>query len=225
MKISALIVTWLVAFGMPAAAVPPNKIIRLQAGQARFEPGYNGDWIATSLEPDKLSARAFDTAEVHLASKGAGLSEVLLTNRILRQVIIWRVEMDAEPLKPDPAPVKKACGCDPSQRPLTCRLSSGACIDALRAYLATADVTADQLRLAYTVEGLQAQVRHLGARLQAAGFDGIEVAFVGTNLRLRGRVADWETWSKLQLLIYREFVGRLLLDDQLVIGTGSDGGP
>ncbi len=225
MRLCATTVAVLVMITLPAAAVPPNKIVRLQAGQDRFEQGYNGDWIATSLDPDMLTAQAFDTAEVHLDSKGAGRCEVLLTNRILRQVAVWRVEMDAALPEPDPAPVKKACGCDPASRPLTCRLSSGPCIDALRAYLTTAEVTADQLRLTYTVEGLQAHLRYLGDRLKAAGFEGIEVAFVGTNLRLRGRVADWETWSKLQVLVYREFVGRVLLDDQLVVGEAADGGP
>ena len=224
MRHAILISGLILSLGSGAAAVPPDKQVRMEPGGDGFERGYQGDWTATSMEPEVVQARAFATREVHLTAGQAGSCLVLLHNQYLRQVLVWRVRVGEKPAAPDPGPVKKACGCDAGQRPLDCRLTSAACLDALRAYLADSDLTSAQLRLTYTVPGLQAKARHLDARIKAAGFAGIEVGLVGTNVRLRGRVADVQAWRRLVVLVFEGFVGRLILDDQLQVGGDPDGG-
>lgn len=225
MKFASLATLVILALSSPATAIPPDRVIRMEAGSDRFEKGYRGDWVATSLQADLVEAQAFDTAEVHLTAKKAGTCLVLLHNPILRQVAIWRVEVDVHPPSADPAPVQKACACDPGLRPLACRLVSVACIDSLRSYLGSAGLSTDELRLTYTVQGLQIMAKALEERIAAAGFTGIELGFVGTNVRLKGIVTDRQAWSRLVLLVYEGFLGRLILEDELVIADASDGGP
>lgn len=208
--------------GPVAKAVPPDVTVRLAPDEARFIPGPKGDWQAFSLDAQVVTARAFDTAEVHLHARAAGETLVLLTNHAIQAVVFIRVRVGQDEelaAEPPPAKLRQQCGCRVADDRLHCSLVEGDCVAAVRDWVADTGWSADRLRLKYGVEGLQRLLRDIRRRLDAAGLDGIELAFSGANLRLRGSLPDRARWRALLVEIYRVMVGRILLEDEIRIGA------
>jgi hypothetical protein len=198
-------------------AVPPDVTVQLAPDEARFIPGPKGDWRAFSLDAKVVTARAFDTAEVHLHARAAGETLVLLTNHAIQAVVFIRVRVgrdEALRAEPPPAKLRQRCGCRVEDDRLHCALIDGDCVAAVRDWIAGTGWSAKRLRLKYGVEGLQRLLRDMHQRLEAAGLDGIELAFSGANLRLRGSLPDRARWRTLLVELYRVMVGRILLEDE-----------
>lgn len=200
-----------------AQAVPPDRLVLMAPGDDRFEKAPQGDWEAVSSNPQVVKARCFDTAEVYLQAGSSGSALVLLANQVLGQIKVWRVKVsgDSKAVKPDPALLKKLCACQGSGYPITCRVENSACLGKLRELLQDSDLAADDIKILYSVEGLQALLRDLAAATKSGGHRGVEFAFSGANLRITGQVPDKQAWHRLILAIYAEMVGKLVIDNRV----------
>jgi len=219
----SLLAAMLVPSVHPVRAVPPDQIVRLAVEDGTFLRVPLGDWHATSTDENVVRVQVFDTAEAFLEARGPGSAQVLVTNPVLRQIKVWRVRVgESEPdrVLPDPAVLADPCGCgQQGGYPVRCKVRTAACVRALRALLTRGDLTVEDVGIVYTTEGLQALLQDLKDRLDRAGYPGIELAFEGANLRLRGRVASEQRWRGLMLELYRGMVGKLLVSHQLEIAA------
>jgi hypothetical protein len=199
-----------------ARALPPDRVIYLEKGGDKFEKGPEGSWVATSLDEQVVKSKYFPAAEVHLQAQGEGTTLVILTNRVLGQAKFWEVRVGKKkPDRPDPKVLKEVCGC--SSYPLKCQVKSVKCVEALRGFFKDSALTTDDLWLTYSVEGMQALLKDLQARLEQDGFGDIQLAFLGANLRIEGDVANETAWRKLLACIYHGMLGRLVLENQVKI--------
>jgi len=197
-------------------ALPPDRVVYLEKGVDKFEKGPEGSWEAHSLDEQVVKSKYFPAAEVHLQGQGDGTALVILTNRGLGQAKFWQVHVGKEkPDRPDPKVLKEACGC--SSYPLKCQVKSEKCVEALRAFFQDSALTTDDLWLTYTVEGMQALLKDLQARLGQDGFKDIQLAFLGANLRIKGKVEDVAAWRKLLACVYRGMLGRLVMENLVKI--------
>lgn len=204
---------------LPAAAgaLPPDRVVYLERGGDTFMKGPEGSWEAQSLDAKVVESKYFPAAEVHLQAIAEGAALVILTNRVLGQAKFWEIHVGQQkPSRPDPKVLKEDCGC--SSYPLQCRVHSGKCLEALRRFVTGTDLTTDDLRLTYNVEGLQALLKDLQSGLEREGFKDIKLAFLGANLRLQGRVEDEAAWRRLLVCIYWGMLGRLVIENQVKIG-------
>jgi len=212
-----LLAAALLLLSATATALPPDRVIYLEKGGDTFEKGPPGSWEANSLDERVVKSKYFPAAEVHLQALTEGTALVILTNRVLGQAKFWQVHVGKKkPDRPDPKILKEACGC--SSYPLKCQVKSQACVDSLRGFFKDSALTTDDLWLTYSVEGMQALLKDLQARLEQDGFLGIKLAFLGANLRIKGEVADEAAWRKLLASVYRGMLGRLVLENQVKVG-------
>lgn len=212
-----LLAAALLLLSATAAALPPDRVVYLEKGDDTFEKGPQGSWEATSIDEKVVKSKYFPAAEVHLQAQGEGTALVILTNRVLGQAKFWEVHVGKQkPDRPDPKVLKDVCGC--SSYPLKCQVKSKACVDALRGFFKDSILTTDDLWLTYSVEGMQALLKDLQARLEQDGFKGIQLAFLGANLRIKGEVTDEAAWRKLLACIYRGMLGRLVLENKVKVG-------
>jgi len=202
---------------VPALALPPDAVVRLAPGDDRILPGPSGPWTAYSMDPGVATGEVFKTAEVHVHGVKAGQALLLLVNPIDGKVDFWlvRVGEDPPPARPDPATLKGSCACGPWTYPLTCEVNGEACLQALAGFLAGADLSVAEVKIRYTLEGLQAQLKALRARLDANGFPQVALAFAGANLKTEGSVKDEAAFLKLLAELYQGMVGKLLLDNRV----------
>lgn len=199
-----------------ARALPPDRVVFLEIGGDTFIEGPEGSWVATSTGAEVVEAKYFPAAEVHLLAKAEGTVLVILTNRVLGQAKFWEVRVGKQKrARPDPAVLRDACGC--YKYPLECQVKNLKCLDVLRRFVKDTDLTSDDLRLKYNVEGLQALLRDLQTRLEKAGFEGMNLAFLGANLRLLGKVEDEDAWRRLLVCLYRGMVGKLVIENRVKI--------
>ena len=200
-----------------AWALPPDRVVYLEKGGGKFEKGPEGSWVATSTDEKVVKSKYYPAAEVHLQAQGEGTALVILTNRVLGQAKFWEIHVGKKkPDRPDPKVLKDACGC--SSYPLKCQVKSKKCVDALRGFFKDSALTTDDLWLTYSVEGMQAVLKDLQARLEQDGFKDVKLAFLGANLRIKGEVEDVAAWRKLLACVYRGMLGRLVLENQVKIG-------
>ena len=214
-----LLAAALLLFSTTARALPPDRVIFLAAGDDKFEKCPQGSWVVESTDVKVVEAKYFPAAEIHLLARSEGTALVVLTNRVLGQVSVWRIRVGKEkpePRRPDPSVLKKPCACGALKKfPVTCQVKNAKCLSALRDLFETADLTSRDLYLKYSVEGLQALLKDLQSRLEKAGHKGIQLAFLGANLRISGEVADQEAWRGLLLCIYRGMVGSLVIENRV----------
>ena len=200
-----------------AGALPPDRVVYLQKDGDTFQKGPEGSWVATSLDEKVVKSKYFPAAEVHLQAQAEGTALVILTNRVLGQAKFWEVRVGKQkPARPDPAVLKDDCGC--FEYPLECQVKNSKCLEALRRFVKGSDLTTNDLRLTYNVEGLQALLKDLLSRLKQGGFKDTKLAFLGANLRIQGQVEDEEAWRRLLVCIYRGMLGRLVMENLVKIG-------
>ena len=211
-----LLAAALLLFSTTARALPPDRVVYLEKGGDTFAKGPQGSWVAKSLDEKVVEAKYFPAAEVHLQARAEGTALVILTNRVLGQAKFWEVRVGKQkPARPDPAVLKDDCGC--FEYPLECQVKNSKCLEALRRFVKDTDLTNDDLRIKYNVEGLQALLKDLHSRLEQGGFKEIRLAFLGANLRIVGQVEDQAAWRRLLACIYRGMLGRLFLENQVKI--------
>ncbi len=209
-----------------ARALPPERVIALEPGADRFEKGLPGKWTAVSENPKVVEVEAFETAEVHLQARGEGTALVMLINRSIGHLVFWKVRVGggkSAPSRPDPSGLQGPCNCGRGGYPLSCSVAGLECVEALRGLLEKSDLTTADLRLKFTVQGLQALLRDFQPRLAREGFGQIALAFSGVNLRTEGTLPDEAAWRRLMLVLYRGMVGKLLLDDRTRMAPGGGG--
>jgi len=206
-----LLVLALLLVATTARALPPDRVVYLENGGDKFVKGPEGSWKANSTDEGVVKSKYFPAAEVHLQAQGEGTALVILTNRVLGQAKFFLVHVGKKkPERPDPEVLKDPCGC--SGYPLKCRIKDKKCIKALRGFLKDSGLTTADLWLTYSVEGMQALLKDLQARLEQDGFKDIRLAFLGANLRIKNAPKDDAAWRRLLICIYRGMLGRLVLE-------------
>ena len=208
----------LASLSTTAQALPPDRLVNLPPGDARFEKGPQGTWKAISSDPEIVEARYHDTAEVSLQAHKEGVAIVMLANLELGQAWFWKVRV-AEKTQtgmPDPAVPAKACKCGKGKPefPMICQVENQACLEKLHELFTTTDLTQEHIKIRYTVEGLQALLKKLEPTQKDSG---VSFAFSGVNLRLTGKLPDQAAWHRLLLSIYKEMVGKLVIDNRIEI--------
>lgn len=202
-----------------ARAVPPDRVIWLEPGTDRFEKGPPGKWEIKSSDENVVRAEYFETAEVHLQAAAVGQAVLLLLNRSIEQLEVWKVRVGlkaAEPLMPDRPERKGVCSCKQvSGNHLSCEVADEPCLRSLAEWLRNVDLTVPDVEVRYTIPGLQALLRRIRSRLDQTAFKEIEVAFVGANLRLTGSVPDEKRFQELILSVYEAMVGKLVIEDRV----------
>lgn len=223
-RIAVVIVGILLA--AQASAVPPDKIVYLKLGESRFEHGPQGHWLAESLDPQIVKARAFETEEVFLTGKKAGQTLMLLSNKSVHEVLFWKVIVGSETVTspiPETSSIEKKCKCDLATKPISCRVLDKACVEALRQWIAKSNLQADGLRLVYTAQSLQEVLKGISGRLNKEGLAEVKLVFAGANLRVEGTLSDHAAWKRLMQIIYEGMVGKLLLEDRTRVMETSSG--
>ncbi len=212
-----LIFTISLLWAAQSLAIPPDKIVYLKEGEGRFEPGPHGHWLAEPYEPNVLDAKAFDTSEVFLKGKAKGQTLLLLSNKSLGETLFWKVVVGADSgsrKEADTSRIEKTCKCQVDSKPVSCRVLDKKCMQALREWIQSSDVQADELRLVYSAQSLQEVLKSIDRTLAKAGLDGLTISFSGVNLRVEGALNDRAAWRKLMKIIYEGMIGKLLLEDK-----------
>ena len=209
-----------------ALALPVDRVLDLTPGELHFERVRF--LLAAAVEPaDLATAELLASGETLITPLRAGSGLIYFYEEGQLEVIRLRVGPDPFPAPPqlgELRAVKHACHevethVAKGETFLHVTIPDQACRVALKAALAaeplTAEpLTADHLRVVYEVPALQAQLRDMGAKLEAAGLHGLSLAYAGATLTLKGKATPLAHQRALSIL-WAEAIGRLDFDDQI----------
>ncbi len=207
---------------MPAIAfaLPPEKVVILATGDARYVKAAYGRWEVISTDEKVARAGYFKPNEVLIEAGKPGTALISLNNDIINQFLVWKVIVGDKPTaeRPDPSVLAGPCGCGrDGSYPVSCTVKNTACLDALRELFTKSDLSTEDVRVIYGIPAAQALLKQMQIAVEKAGYDGVELALVGANLRVKAAVADENERRKLLLLVYRNMIGKLVLDDKIVV--------
>ncbi len=205
-----------------AWTLPPDRVIKLEVGKAASELAAKGSWELHSTDPQVLKATYFDTAEVLLEAGEAGSALLLLFNQVIDRFGVWRVQVATpatERVRPPLSAWAAVPGCQAEAYPVTCLIKDANALSQIRALLRGSDLTTGDLRIVYSVGGAQALLKILQEEVKRAGFSGVELALSGANLRVSAKVADAKERMSLLLVLYRHMVGKLVLENRIVLSN------
>ncbi len=208
---------WLPAI---AFALPPGKVVLLTAGDARYEKAAQGSWEVVSTDEKVARVSFHKPNEVLIEAGRPGIALVTLNNNIIGQFLVWKIVVGDKQTarRPDPSVLAGSCGCGRGgSYPVSCTVKSSACLDALRKLFAASDLSTKDVRVIYEIQTAQELLKQMQAALLDAGFKGVELAFVGANLRVKASVADKKERRKLLLAVYGNMIGKLILDDEITV--------
>jgi hypothetical protein len=213
-----------VAWPAYSSAIPPERVVLMEAGDAKYELAGQGSWVAESTNPKVVKVKYIKTAEVAevlLEAGEAGTALIVFTNKVIDRFSIWKVRVaDKKPVerKPDPSSLSGLCECGMGGKyPIRCTVKNAECLEALRKLFQDSDLINKDVWVKYNIPGAQALLRYMQAKVAEAGFKDVELALGGGNLRITGRVADEPARRKLLLLVYQHMVGKFMPDDRLTI--------
>lgn len=220
---------WLAAlFGTSTAAwaVPVGKIIDLDVGEVRI---LGPDYVqAAEIDPPDLCAiERRPTLEFALTPKRPGTALLFLYEDGHLAVDRLRIHDPRVPAPEAPpgdgfaarfAAAKAVCQqvaerVVDGDRFLHVEIQNARCREAARSLLATDRYLAGELRITFSVEGVQAQLAAMQARLAQAGIHGLALSYLGMTLTLRGAVAAATVHRALREL-WPVAVGRIDLEDR-----------
>jgi len=209
----------------PAAmGLPVDRVLDLKTGDLHFEK-IRFTLGAEVQPPDLATAELLPAGEMLVTPKRAGDGLLLLYKQ--GEVEAVRLHVDHAVAAPalDLREARHVCGAaEPrvidGETYLYATVDGEACRAALLRALEGDALLADHLRLIFTVPGLQAQLRTLKARLDAAGIGNLQLAYAGATLTLTGS-ADPATHTRALAILWREALGPLDLDDQTEIAPAS----
>ena len=210
------------------SARPPDKIVLLRSGQARYVRTLQGSWDAVSLDPAVVRVRYDGAGEVYLEAVAEGETMVVLDNRKISRFHVWKVLVGDGPTvrKADTSMVERACRCEREpDEPLRCVVTGPGCLDALDVTFERQPVTTADIAVVLTLRSAQQLLRRIHKGVKSEGFDGVDLAFVGANLMVRARVRSVGQRRELLLAVWRHMLGKMVLEDRIeVTGGGGDGG-
>ncbi|RME24456.1 MAG: hypothetical protein D6806_09545 [Deltaproteobacteria bacterium] len=223
-KVTIPVLMCLLCAGAAAGARPPDRIVWLRSGEARYERTLPGTWDVVSLAPWVVSTRYDGGGEVFLEAEGDGEGLVVLDNREISRFEVWRVRVGVERkhAKADTSLVQKACRCEKEpDEPLRCVVETSRCLDALDATFTDQPITTRELAVVLTLGSAQEMLRRIQKGLQAEGFEGVRLAFVGANLMVEANVGTVVERRKLLLAVWRHMLGKLVLEDRITVRNES----
>jgi hypothetical protein len=220
------IIAWLfVSLGSAALvwAVPPDKIVLIKPGSHQFQAVPAGSWKAVSSDSKVVKIELFETNELFIEALAEGQALILLTNRVLGQVKVWKVRVTSdEAVKVDKpsTSLAKACSCGSLEKyPLTCQVKTTDCLDVLDKFISKSSLTASDIKIVYSsTQVIQALLQRIQQKVATAGFTDIKLSFWGANLRIQGKLSDPTKYHALLVAIYQGMIGKLVLDDKLIVG-------
>lgn len=221
-----LLVLWLAP--LAAWGVPPQAVVALAPGDDTILPRPSGGWTATLEGPPVAELSVLEADEVFFHALQEGTALLLWQNRELRAVQVWEIRVAARPAEPRPIAVPPAAaGCCRKAEGdlLECQLDGPGCLALLAELLSHPELDPGKVQVRYTVPGLQALLVRLEKALQQAGLGGVRLAFRGATLQLTGEVADEAARRRALIVLYRNMLGKLLVEDELRLSQGSEKKP
>lgn len=207
-----------------AGALPPEKVLFMAPNDARYVRTAKGSWVVESSDEKVARASYFKPGEVLIETGTKGTALVTLSNDVIGQFLVWQVVVadKSRAERPDPTVLAGPCGCGRGgDYPLRCTVKSSACLDALRGFFEKGGLSTADVRVIYEIQAAQSLLKQMQAAVEKAGFEGVQLAMVGANLRVKAAVADEKLRRKLLLLIYYQMVGKLVLDDQITVAKSA----
>jgi len=209
------------AWPASSLAIPPERVVLMKAGDAKYVLAGHGSWVAESTNPKVVKAKYFKTAEVFLEAGEPGPAMILFTNKVSHRLSIWKVRVaEKKPVekKPDPSFLAGLCDCGMGGKyPIRCTVKHIECLEALRKLFRDSDLNNKNVWVKYDIAGAQALLKDMQAKVVEAGFKDVELALAGGNLRITARVADEPAHRKLLLLVYENMVGKFMPDDRITV--------
>ncbi len=207
-----------------AAALPVGRIVEATAGETQL---LAGEYLeAAEVEPADLArAERLPSGALRLTPLRPGSGLVYLFEN--GEVDAWRLYVRGPGESGAPAPsaspelwaaARAACpGVQErvvdGEHFLHAAVPDGRCRRALLALLATDLFDGSHLRLVFDLPALQAQLRDMKLRLDAARVTGLSLHYLGATLVLSGTVAPAVRRRALRL-VWQETLGKVDLDDQ-----------
>jgi hypothetical protein len=218
----ALVVA-LALFAPRALAIPVDRVLDLKVGDLHFEKIRFA--LAAEVQPKELAtAELLPAGELLITPLHEGDGLLLLYKQGEVQAVRLHVNLPL-PMQaaPDLQNARRVCTAAEARTVegelyVYASINDEPCREALKRALEGDAVLADHLRLAFTVPGLQAQLRAMKSRLEAAGISGLTLAYAGATLTLKGS-ADPATHNQALALLWHEALGHLDLDDQTDIAV------
>ena len=190
---------------LSAHARPAEKLVRMQRGEEKLIPGLGGQWRVHSYAAQRVQARQ--------------LTLILLSHDRSKAVFFWLVKVGAplpELRRPDTKTLSKRCSCKEGKKVfLTCVAADTGCLDALDAYLLQADLQGPDLSLRFELKAAQVLLGRMQKALKQAGFQAVELGFLGGGLVADGLVKDDAEWLRMMRIIHENMLGRLRLMDRV----------
>ncbi len=226
-RLQIQLVVMLLGVAAAARAVPPDKVIPMKTGDVLYVPAGKGHWQALSSAPGVVKVSMAPASEVFLEALSRGEALVLVENRVVGRLSIWKVrvgygEAAGEQKLPDLSTGHCTCSRPEPAEPPVCLVSNTECLDCLRQKLEDSDAVATDFQFRYDIPGMQALLLQLQRHIESEGFSGIELAFAGANLRLEGKVRDEGERARLLFTLYRRMLGRMVLEDRLVVEKAAE---
>ncbi|MHB1845536.1 MAG: hypothetical protein ACYCWW_11965 [Deltaproteobacteria bacterium] len=206
----------------PARALPVDGQLTVAMGDVSFlRKNYLA--AATVAPPDLATAERMPSLEVVVTPKRVGEGLVFLHEEGRLEVLrlVATAPGAPPPATAPPFELNRARAACPrveekvveGERFLSADVPTPQCRDALLLALAHGPYDAGHLRLTFSVPALHAQLAAMLERLRAAGVSGLELAYAGATLTLRGNV-DAATRQRGLEAIWPVTLGRMDLDDQ-----------
>ncbi len=204
-----------------ARAWPVDMVHVLDAKKPSFVRLPQVDWSVVAKDDVKTFEAEWlaEANEFLLSPFKPGRGLVMLSG--LGQVAFWRVLVAQKP-KLNPAAFEAAQKSCPgfSSTPLddvklTVSISAEACRQALLLLFQSDTFTADQLRLTFTPEMLQAQLKDMHKALKPWP---VTARYVGAGLVLEGKVTA-EQQQQIYWALFANGIGRLAVDDRLEVAA------
>jgi len=219
--LTAAMLLGIVAWPGYSLAIPPERVVLMEAGDAKYELAGFGSWVAESTNPKVVKAKYFKTAEVFLEAGEPGTALIIFTNKVIDRFSIWKVRVaEKKPVerKPDPSFLAGLCDCGMGGKyPIRCTVKNAECLEALRKLFQDSDLNSKSVWVKYDIVGAQTLLKDMQIKVAEAGFKDVELALVGGNLRITARVADEPARRKLLLVVYQHMVGKFVPDDRIKI--------
>ncbi len=91
--LTAALLAGTLAWPASSLAIPPERVVLMVAGDAKYELAGFGSWVAESTNPKVVKAKYFKNAEVFLEAGEPGTALIVFTNKVIDRFSIWEVKV------------------------------------------------------------------------------------------------------------------------------------
>lgn len=222
---------WLALSFLPldALAVPPHAVVVLAEGDDTILPRPPGaEWTATLEGPALVDFEILEANEVFFQARKTGITHLLWQNRSLPSVQVWEIRVGTGAKEPRPIEVPAAaaaCCQKTGDGLLECQISGESCLGPAGELLTHPELDPGKAQVRYTPAGLQALLARMEKALHEAGLSGVRLAFHGAVLVVQGEVANEDSRRRVLMVLYRNMIGKLLVEDRLRLPQSGEKAP